>query len=937
MYCFACLLYRLFTFPPLISLYSIDTMESMARQKIAESQAALATGTSDKGASTAERMMSIIQQVRSGQRVDNAQLITVASLFRDDITLDNLSRPHLVAMCKYMKLPQYGSNTVLRERLRDKVDEIRKDDEDIVREGIESLTLEELREACRDRGMRSTGLTAAGLRRNIANWIDLSVNKQVPASLLLLSRALSITERPPAEAIQMALSTIDTATVDEVFSEAGLDREDPDRRLETMRRQNMIIDEENVRETIQERKRQLAAVALAVAQQQQQQAAQKPVTDAPKIITQSVNKPPPSTDTTLQAKDAKTGTTTPSPAASTPAPGKTADASAVAGKPSVDGAALASTSATTPASTTPATTGTPSTPTGTDVTGSVKDAAPVTPSTSTAPSTVSPTQPDTKASKEPPVEKESEAEMAERLQHLSDTLSVISSPSAVSQERERLRKLMAEQDEIEEDIQEAEDMIRVQKTTSEKEAIAAAMAAQLEATAENLRASTVTDIPASAKANATTDNAHGDVTTPSTPPPVEPTTPTTTPTAESPSSTSTTPQPSTIIPSISSPPSPSAPSTSTQTPPTATEVTKKMKEETPPSTEHAGSAIIRTAAEIRAKAAAAKNAARAASVVAETKVQEAARAKIELEEALAKLPSKTTAIDVLMQAVSQVVPGGEGASSSPDKLPSLFWPQSPRAALGNHYHHGILTGRKISSMIQGNTVRAPRNDEERKILREYALRIARQCTRMYKRAYATAEALRSRGREKTRAEQQEETEEARRQKQVKALGKQVTAMLRQLEAHIDIADATIGDKLHLLDKDKDGRVSTRELQVVLREHLKAAQTDEEARALVNKLKALSASKGWYMSVEEIQRLAEEYAELTEEERVAYLEQQEAAAKQALEAQEKLQKYVKAVAAAHNTTYAAQEAIARSKAAAAAAAQETTKENSNTSSSNSSRI
>jgi LETM1 and EF-hand domain-containing protein 1, mitochondrial len=36
------------------------------------------------------------------------------------------------------------------------------DDRLIEEEGVESLTLEELKEACRDRGLRSFGLTAAG-------------------------------------------------------------------------------------------------------------------------------------------------------------------------------------------------------------------------------------------------------------------------------------------------------------------------------------------------------------------------------------------------------------------------------------------------------------------------------------------------------------------------------------------------------------------------------------------------------------------------------------------------------------------------------------------------------------------------------------------------------------------------------------------------------
>jgi LETM1 and EF-hand domain-containing protein 1, mitochondrial len=88
----------------------------------------------------------------------------------------------------------------------------------ILWEGIDSLTLDELRKACAERGMRAIGLTEvckcsaqgshscptlflscsvwesqAGYRRQLRQWLDLSINKAVPTSLLILSRAFTIT------------------------------------------------------------------------------------------------------------------------------------------------------------------------------------------------------------------------------------------------------------------------------------------------------------------------------------------------------------------------------------------------------------------------------------------------------------------------------------------------------------------------------------------------------------------------------------------------------------------------------------------------------------------------------------------------------------------------------------------------------------------------
>lgn len=41
-------------------------------------------------------------------------VLRIARLFKDELTLDNISRPQLVSMCKYMGLQTYGSDTLLR-------------------------------------------------------------------------------------------------------------------------------------------------------------------------------------------------------------------------------------------------------------------------------------------------------------------------------------------------------------------------------------------------------------------------------------------------------------------------------------------------------------------------------------------------------------------------------------------------------------------------------------------------------------------------------------------------------------------------------------------------------------------------------------------------------------------------------------------------------
>lgn len=54
------------------------------------------------------------------------------------------------------------------------------------------MTRVELQQACRARGMRAYGMPENRLREQLSQWLDLSLNKKVSPSLLLLSRALMV-------------------------------------------------------------------------------------------------------------------------------------------------------------------------------------------------------------------------------------------------------------------------------------------------------------------------------------------------------------------------------------------------------------------------------------------------------------------------------------------------------------------------------------------------------------------------------------------------------------------------------------------------------------------------------------------------------------------------------------------------------------------------
>ncbi|KAH8389933.1 hypothetical protein KR200_004247 [Drosophila serrata] len=128
------------------------------------------------------------------EAISNDEIIKFAKRFDDEITLDSLSREQLAALCRVLELNTIGTTTLLRFQLRLKLRSLATDDRVIAREGVDTLDLFELQQACKARGMRAYGLTAERLRFQLKEWIDLSLNEQVPPTLLLLSRAVLISD-----------------------------------------------------------------------------------------------------------------------------------------------------------------------------------------------------------------------------------------------------------------------------------------------------------------------------------------------------------------------------------------------------------------------------------------------------------------------------------------------------------------------------------------------------------------------------------------------------------------------------------------------------------------------------------------------------------------------------------------------------------------------
>ncbi|XP_051120080.1 uncharacterized protein LOC127243897 [Andrographis paniculata] len=200
---------------------------------------------------TAEDLDEFMNKVRKGTPVSNDEILGFAKLFNDELTLDNISRSRLMTMCKYMGINPYGTDAYLRYMLRKKLQKIKEDDRMIQVEGIESLSEEELRQACRERGLLGL-LSVDEMRKQLQDWLDLSLNHSVPSSLLILSRAFSVSGKVrPEEAVQATLSSLPDEVVDTVGI-TSLPSEDSvserRRKLEFLEMQEELIKEEEEKE-----------------------------------------------------------------------------------------------------------------------------------------------------------------------------------------------------------------------------------------------------------------------------------------------------------------------------------------------------------------------------------------------------------------------------------------------------------------------------------------------------------------------------------------------------------------------------------------------------------------------------------------------------------------------------------------------------------------
>lgn len=201
-----------------------------------------------------EEFTEFFRKVRTtGEAPTAADVIKVCKIFKDDLTLDNLSRPQLVGICRYMNLNTFGTDAILRYQVRHRMRQIKRDDRAIAYEGVESLSVPELQTACASRGVRTQGMSPGRLRDDMQMWLDLRLKYGVPSTLLVLSNAFVYAQGKETDITNQidALQAVLASVPEELFHEIELEVHTAEgaatnkQRLEVLKEQQELIEEEN--------------------------------------------------------------------------------------------------------------------------------------------------------------------------------------------------------------------------------------------------------------------------------------------------------------------------------------------------------------------------------------------------------------------------------------------------------------------------------------------------------------------------------------------------------------------------------------------------------------------------------------------------------------------------------------------------------------------
>jgi LETM1 and EF-hand domain-containing protein 1 len=131
-------------------------------------------------------------------RLSHHELSKIAEEFRFDVNLrQRLPRDLLIDLAVYVGYPRFLvvllRTEVIQFLLRSTSLRIKEDDVEIRKEGVHTMTIAELKEECRERGLSNLSNNGAVLRARLDDWLHFSLDYHIPVPMMLLTRTLLIT------------------------------------------------------------------------------------------------------------------------------------------------------------------------------------------------------------------------------------------------------------------------------------------------------------------------------------------------------------------------------------------------------------------------------------------------------------------------------------------------------------------------------------------------------------------------------------------------------------------------------------------------------------------------------------------------------------------------------------------------------------------------
>jgi len=236
---------------------------SYMQEMVADAEKRIKKAGSADAEQTINALVDFVDRSRTNRPLDPESIPILVKVFSDELAIERMSRRQLQLLCRYMGASVLGSDDYLRYSLLAKMRALRADDLQIYAEGVNDLTLDELKKAALDRGMRADSDVAELYREQLARWIELSVVHNVSPTMIILSRAFAVTSDARQATLRNVLSSLGPEIVQDALSES-VDEAAPGSvpsavlakaKLESVKGQNELIAEEERREAAQKKAR----------------------------------------------------------------------------------------------------------------------------------------------------------------------------------------------------------------------------------------------------------------------------------------------------------------------------------------------------------------------------------------------------------------------------------------------------------------------------------------------------------------------------------------------------------------------------------------------------------------------------------------------------------------------------------------------------------